>query len=169
MSLLFLLPLMVFGQMDTLTRLRVDKVLAGFSNRFADIIKKEKLKGEPKRMYVMPGILGLYDELVIWSDTSYIYSCPVYQPVDTTEALCLVNTWDCYLEEILGEQFVRTASDFSFTSESGWPITYDYQSLRVAIGVSRHGNKGYLTWVAFSGTIPKKRLFTWPFRKKGSS
>jgi hypothetical protein len=148
------LPITIFGQSDSLSKERLEKVLAGLKNRFSDFTKNVKLTGVPKRLFVGPGLLGQYDELHIWGDTTYVYSSYNNKPLDSSQAIQFVNSWDQRLKEIFGDKYVRSVEAIDFNREGGWPITFEYENIKVAIGVAKFEDRGYLTTLAFTSTIP---------------
>lgn len=152
LSFLFLLPFLAIGQEDSLFSSKVKQVLEGFTNNFESFIDIKKISGVPKRVFVEPGLLGTYDELHIWGDTTFIYSSSNITE-DSSLAKVLINSLDEKLTSILGEKFIRKPHEIKYAEENEIALEYKSKGIEIIVMVGKLYQKGFMTILAFRGSI----------------
>jgi hypothetical protein len=155
--LTIIIALSTAGQNDTAFPQRLQRVLLEYPNNFKRFIGNQKLFGVPKRLFIEPGLQGGIDELHIWDDTLFIYSCVILERSDSFSTRQKVTQLDDQLKTILGSQFNREADTLSFSGPQEVPLTFQSETIQVSVIVGKYKNYEYMTLLGIKGHALKRK------------
>ncbi|MFL5740420.1 MAG: hypothetical protein ACJ75B_09405 [Flavisolibacter sp.] len=147
--------LIAFAQSDTVFKQRVQRVLSEYSKDFRGFIGKQKLSGVPKRLFIEPGLQGGIDELHIWGDTIFIYSCVIQESAYSSSTRKRLTRLDEQLQNALGSQFTRKAGMLSFSQGQEMPLNFKSSNIEVYVMVGKFKENMYMTLLGFKGHTQK--------------
>jgi hypothetical protein len=150
LSAAFFFASFAYGQDNTISKTRIERVIKEYSDNFKGFIGEQKLSGIPKRISVEPGIYDGIDELHIWGDTVFIYSSVIQEQGDSSTTRRKIIQLDKQLQSILGPQFTREVVSLSFSEDQEVPLAFKSERIEVYVSVGKFKDK-YMALLAFKG------------------
>jgi hypothetical protein len=149
--LLLIWPCFVYCQADNFSMEQFGKVLNGYSNRFANFPKGEKLETGAVRLIVQPGLIGPIDALDNWNDSTYIYVSAMETNVNFNEAITFANKLDSFVQKVLKGNFERSTSN-NLLEDTSTIFEYHKDIVTIKIKITRY-EETYSIMLLFRGTI----------------